>query len=444
MNGTSAPLHRHEGVSSVTSSSAEADAIAALRTARRIASGLLLGMGGVMLLATGLPAWHYVPDSTALEMLRSGARAGVVGGIADWFAVTALFRHPLGLPIPHTAILPRQQKRLGQGLGRFISTQFFTEQDVIRALQSVDVPSMLADALRQPETLAAVTRTIRRTVPSLLDRLEDGRASAAINRALPVLLKGETTAPIMARALRAMVDSELHQEVLSFILDRTKRAVQKREPALRAFIEERVREQGGRVVGWAIGASVAGRVLSALYVELDRVDPRNSELREGFTQWVRQEIDRLETDPARRASLGRGVVDVLGHESLKAWSGELWQKLRSLAEADLEHDDGWSASVIEASLLHLADQMKYEEALRDRITRGISVSVIRVLPSLREKLSGFIASVMGRWDASVLSTKLEQRVGRDLQYIRINGTIVGFLVGAGLDAVLRLCFGPFG
>ncbi|WP_264784642.1 DUF445 domain-containing protein, partial [Asaia bogorensis] len=105
-------------------STTEAEALAALRASRRLAGGLLVGMGGLMVVSAGLPAMGLVKDGLVLEVLRSGARAGVVGGIADWFAVTALFRHPLGLPIPHTAVLPRQQPRLARALGRFVSTQF--------------------------------------------------------------------------------------------------------------------------------------------------------------------------------------------------------------------------------------------------------------------------------------------------------------------------------
>lgn len=425
-------------------STTEAEALAALRASRRLAGGLLVGMGGLMVVSAGLPAMGLVKDGLVLEVLRSGARAGVVGGIADWFAVTALFRHPLGLPIPHTAVLPRQQPRLARALGRFVSTQFFTEEDAGRALASADVARILANLLRQPRTANATASALRRSVPDMLDRLEDGRASAAIAKALPVLARGEASINVITRALRALVEDELHQEVLSALLERFKIAVQKRETTLRSFIEERVREQGGRMIGWAIGPSVANRVITALYLELERIDPQDSELREGFTSWIRAEIDRLEQDPERRARFGDAVSGYLGHDSLKLWWSEIWQRFRTLAEDDLTCENGWSRSVIETALQSLADQLDHDPTMRARLEQTLRTTLVRILPSLRDKLAAYIASVMERWDPAELSARLEQRVGRDLQYIRINGTLVGFVVGAVLDMLMRLCFGHLG
>ncbi|GBR38012.1 hypothetical protein AA101099_0991 [Neoasaia chiangmaiensis NBRC 101099] len=432
---------RSSFLSAPAQSDPDAERLAAFRAARRLASGLLLGMTGGLAVTTALPAWHWVADTTALQILRSGARAGVVGGIADWFAVTALFRRPWGLPIPHTAILPQQKDRLGEALGRFVATQFFTEADVTRALEKVDLPRVIADTLRDENNMQALARTLRLTIPGLIDQLEDGRAVSALERALPVLLQGEDTARLAARSLRALVDSELHQEVLSFLLAKVKSALQKREPILREFIEARVREQGGRVLGWAIGASVAGRVLSALNMELERVDPRDSSLREGFTVWVRKEIDRIEYEPARRAQFVGAVSSVFAHDSLRAWSSELWVRLRNMMQEDLARDEGWSAAVINAGIEHLVDEMASDGALRNRIAQGAALAARRVLPTLRDKLSHYIASVVTRWDEAEMAERLEQRVGRDLQYIRINGTLVGFLAGAALDVISRLFFG---
>ncbi|MFT8769411.1 MAG: DUF445 domain-containing protein [Gluconobacter cerinus] len=407
----------------------------------RLAGGLLIGMGAVATGTTYLAARHFHDDSLALGVLRAGSRAGVVGGLADWFAVTALFRHPMGLPIPHTAILPRQKVRLGQALGRFVSGQFFTDADVHRALSKIDLPGLIADALSEPSTRQTLVATLRASIPSLFDRLEDGRASAALSRALPVLLNGEEIAPLVSRAMRAMVDSEMHQEVLSFLLAKLKATVAAKEGDLRQFVEERVREQGGRFLGWAIGGSVANRVLTALQAEIERIDPMDSDIRHGFTTWVRAEIDRMETDPDRRQDLTRAIGSVLTHSSLKAWSGELWERVRRMAEEDCAKEDGWSASVLDTAITGLATSMRENDPLRERINTTVERMVSKLLPGVRDKLSGFIANVMAGWDGDDLARRLEARVGRDLAYIRVNGTVVGFLAGAGLDLISRLFFG---
>ncbi|WP_256888012.1 DUF445 domain-containing protein [Acidomonas methanolica] len=418
-----------------------ADATPAFRSARRLAGGLLLGMTGGLVLVTALPAFHVVRESGLLRLLRAGFQAGMVGGIADWFAVTALFRHPLGLPIPHTAILPRQKARLGQGLGRFVAGQFFTEDDVTRAIARVGVPDMLAEALRNPENRAALIATVQRALPPIVVLMESGRATCAIRKALPVLLQGEDAARLVARSLRALVDSELHQEVLTFLLARIKHGIHAREPLLRQFIEDRVREQGGRVLGWAIGAGVASRVLTALNMELERIDPSDSSLREGFTNWARQEIDRIEDQPSYRSRLVEAVSGVFTHASLQAWLGELWLRVRDLLIADLGEPQGWSAAVIDAAIEGLAEEFATDETMRRRIEQGTQIAALRLLPTVREMLSHYIAAVVDRWDEVELADRLEQRVGRDLQYIRVNGTLVGFLIGATLDGAARLFFG---
>jgi len=419
----------------------QASARASLRRCRLLATSLLVGMGGITAVGYALPARGIVADGLWFEMLRAGGRAGLVGGIADWFAVTALFRNPMGLPIPHTAILRRQKDRLGDALGRFVAGQFFTEADVERALASVDAPGMIARALGQPSALQTVSRTIRDALPPVFERIEDGRVSAAISRALPQFMGGDDLAPLIARALRALVESDYHQEVLSFLLERIKDGVREKDATLRALIADRVREQGGRFLGWAIGGSIASKVLHALNQELDRVDPLDSALREGFSEWARGEIDRIEHDAERRGEIARAIGGVLTHDSLRAWSLDVWRRARTMAEADMRQEDGWTASAIEVLLTRLVEQLQTDTALRARLDRGIASLVIASLPAARVRLAGFIASVVARWDGAAFVERIELKVGRDLQFIRINGTIVGFLAGIVLEGVLRGVFG---
>ncbi|EFG83533.1 DUF445 domain-containing protein [Novacetimonas hansenii] len=421
---------------------ADRDAWRVLQRYKWSATGLLVGMAGLTVAGYALPASGVMADHAWLDVLRSGAKAGVVGGLADWFAVTALFRRPMGLPIPHTAILPAQQERLAQALGRFVSTNVFTEKDVAVAMQRIDLPSVIGDVLKDPETISTVNRAVIGAVPHMLDRLEDGRASNAISRLVPSLLGGEEIAPIMIRSMRALVDGDRHQEVLSFLLMRLKDGLKSKEPSLRKMIEERVREQGGRILGWAIGGSIATKVLTAASEELDRVDPQNSELREGFTAWVRSEIDRIEQDPERRRDLTGTIMGVLSHDSIRGWSGDIWHRLRQVIETDIARgEEGWTASIVRDALQRLSEQMYHDAQMRQRVNNAAQRMVNSSLPFLRDSMSRFIASVVAGWDANALSDRLELRVGRDLQYVRFNGTLVGFLAGCGLSVLLQLIFG---
>ena len=395
---------------------------------------MLIGMAAVTLAAYGLGRGFWP------GLLQATAKAGLIGGLADWFAVTALFRHPLGLPIPHTAILPAQKERLGRALGNFVANHVFTEADIERAIGGLNLPKLIGGVLSDPQTGALIGRGAASSVPHLLDRLEDGRAGGLLARALPRLLSGETLAPVIARALRTLVDNERHQEVLTFLLAELKAILRAKEAGLRVLIEERVREQGGRLVGWALGGSIATRVLGAMSQELDRTDPDGSEVREAFTAWVRHEIDRIETDPERGREVGDAIRGLVGHESVRAWSAEIWQRARGMIETDLARPDGWFATLIADALPRLGG-LSHDAGARLRLESATRSLVLRALPVLRERMAGFIGSVVGGWDTRMLTEKLELRVGRDLQYVRINGTLVGALVGGAFYLLLRALFG---
>lgn len=216
----------HSAIEWVMTSQPHQDAdFAARQTLRRYknaATGLVGLMAGVTVLGYGAPAAGWVRDGFWLEMLRAGARAGVVGGLADWFAVVALFRRPMGLPIPHTAILPAQKDRLGRALGRFVAGQVFTQKEVERVLGQVDLPAFMADMLDDPGTRDALVKSITRSLPQMLDRLEDGRASNAVARIMPKLLGGSNLAPIIARACVALWMMTSIRKCFPFCLSRSK------------------------------------------------------------------------------------------------------------------------------------------------------------------------------------------------------------------------------
>ena len=246
---------------------------------------------------------------------------------------------------------------------------------------------------------------------------------------------------MIARALRVLVENERHQEVLSFLLGELKAVLASKEAALRLLIEERVREQGGRLLGWALGGSIAGRVLSAMNQELDRTDPTGSELREAFTVWVRHEIDRIETEPARGREVGDAIRGLVGHDSVRSWAAEIWLRSRTMIESDMRRADGWFVTLIADALPRLGAVLTRDVAMRVRIEAATRGLVLRTLPGVRERLAGFIGDVVGNWDSRMIVERLELRVGRDLQYVRINGTLVGAMVGAVFYLLLRAVFG---
>lgn len=413
----------------------DAEARRTLARHRAFATFLLALMAALTL------ATYAMPEGYGTALLQASAKAGFVGGIADWFAVTALFRHPLGIPIPHTAIIPRQKARLGAALGRFVANNVFAPEELARLLERADLPGLLRGFLSDPVMARPAAEGLAALLPRVLDSVEDGRARRLIARLIPRLAGSPAAGRIVARALGTLVDGGRHQEVFGFMLGQLREGLTGREEALRAAIEGRVRKEGGALIGWALGATIARRVISAVNAELEKTAPDGSELRAAFDEWVRREIARMEADPARAAELGAAIGRVLRHESVQGWVWDVWARLRAALAADAAKPGGRAAQVIEGSFANFARLLEEDPAIRARVNQATGAVLASLLPELRKRLSGFIASVVSNWDAATITERLELRVGKDLQYVRVNGTLVGFLVGGALFALLRAVFG---
>ncbi len=413
----------------------DAAARLSLRRHRMFATALLI------LMATLTLCTYALSESWWVDLLQAAAKAGFIGGIADWFAVTALFRHPLGIPIPHTAIIPNHKERLGRALGRFVATHVFTGEEVAGVLQRLDLPGILHRFLADPIAARPAAEALAGMLPKLLATIEDGRARRLIARLVPRMLGGPGAGIVVARALAGLVEGGRHQEVFSFILVEMKRLLAGKEDALRAVIEDRVREQGGRLVGWALGASIARRVLATLTAELDKVSPDGSELRAAFDEWVRREVARMEEEPERAAEVGAAIRRVVGHETVQAWIWDVWSRMRLALEADAARPNGRTVAWLEGALGNLGGMLEADPDSRARVQRVTEGVVESLLPTAQARLADFIASVVAGWDTDTITERLELRVGSDLQYVRVNGTLVGFLVGGLLYALLLAVFG---
>ena len=408
---------------------------AALARQRALATGLLLGMAALMLGSYALPPGYWT------ELLQAAAKAGVVGGIADWFAVTALFRHPLGLPIPHTAIIPAQKDRLGQGLGRFVANHVFTEAEVRRVMGRLDLSAILRGFLGDPAAARPAAEALAATLPRALATLEDGRARRLLARLLPRLAGGPGGARILARVLRTLMEGGRHQQVFDLAVHQIRGLLLAKEDQLRTAIETKVREEGGAFVRWIAGAWVARRILTAINETLAKVEPGDSDLRAAFETWLRAEIDRLETDPERIAQVGAALRAAVAHPTVAAWLGDVWERLKAALAADAANPHGRTVALLEGAFANAGRVLAEDEAARDRLNRMAEGVLLALLPTARLQIADFIAGVVRGWDTRQVVEKIELRVGRDLQYVRMNGTLVGFLVGGALFALLTALFG---
>ena len=402
---------------------------------RRFATTLLLVMAALMLGAYQLPPGYWA------ELLQASAKAGLVGGLADWFAVTALFRRPLGLPIPHTAIIPHQKERLGRGLGRFVGNHVLTEAEVQRLLARVDLAGLLRRVLSDPANTRPFAEALAANLPRLLNAMEDGRARRLMVRLLPRMVSGPAAARLLARMLRTMMAGGQHQAVFGLAVEQIKVLLAAKEEDLRLAIQARVRAEGGALVGWLAGGTVARRILTAINQELEKVEPGDSELRTAFEAWLHTEIDRLENDPERAAAVGAALRKALAHPTVAVWLGDIWGRMKQAVAQDAAAPEGRSVALLSGLFGNLGTMLAEDAAARERLNLWLEGMLRGALPAVQARIAEFIAGVVGRWDTATVVDKIELRVGRDLQFVRVNGTLVGFLAGGALYVLMEAAFG---
>ena len=399
-----------------------------------------LAMAGTLGATVGL---YAVPEPRPfwLDLAHAAAKAGFVGAVADWFAVNALFRYPFGRWTGLGGLLPRQKQRLAGGMGRFVARQFFTPDSIRRAVEGVDVGAAAGRFLSDPASARRTALALAPFVPELLESLADGRARATLARLLPRLVSGPEAGPVLARLLRSFLDGSHHQEVFSEALARLKATLAANEEKLRAAIEARVAEQGGTVVKWVAGAWIARKVLATVNAELAKVEPNDSDLRAAFDAWVSHEIERIEKDPARAAELAAALRRAATHPTVARWLEDAVMRLAQLARFDAEREDGRIVAALEGILARLGRGLSENEATRAGLNRLIEETVAALAPSLQSRIEGFVAEKVHSWSDEDLIERIELKVGRELQLIRLNGTLVGAAVGALLYAALTALFG---
>ena len=396
---------------------------------RVVATGLLIVMAAVFLAA------RYFDDiHPAVGFVRAFAEAAMVGGLADWFAVTALFRHPLGLPIPHTAIVPRNKNRIGDTLARFLLTNFLLPRLIARKMQAVDVAGAVGKFLSQPaEGGGRLKLGASRIIADGLGALDQQRLGGMVKSAIADRLRDLDVAPLLGQALQAALAEGRHQPLLDAMVKWGSKTLELNEH----LIHQMVHDNSNAIVRFTgLDESISKRIvagLSKLLTEMasDETHPIRIRVEEGLAKMA---LD-LQNDPEVKAKVARVRDELLENTAVKRWLDGLWEQGRSALLKAARDPETMLAGRIGELVTQFGTMLGEDEGLKRTLNRYARRAVVGMVDSYGETALKLVSDTIRGWDAKTITDRLENAVGDDLQYIRINGTLVGGLVGVLIHTV---------
>jgi uncharacterized membrane-anchored protein YjiN (DUF445 family) len=400
-----------------------------LTVARRRATALLAAVTALFVAVTAVGV-----HGTFLGYVQAGAEAAMVGGVADWFAVTALFRHPLGVPIPHTALIVERKDQFAATLGQFVQENFLNADVLAERIRAARLVTRLATWLADKDNAARFAGHAADLVVTGAEALRDEDVQRVLTAELTRALDAVEVAPLAGRALRVIIAGGHHAELFNTIVSAADHYLADHYADLRELFEA----ESPRWVPDAVYRAVFDRLHARLRQRLAAMaaDP-DDETRRQFDEWIAALPDRLETDPELRERGERIKRDVLSSAGLRDWSSSLWQRAKDALRAQAADPDSELRSRLADALVAAGWRLGSDRRLQEGLERMVESGARALADQFHDELAGLVTGTIQRWDAAETSTQLELLLGPDLQYIRINGTVVGAGVGLALHAIAQ-------
>jgi uncharacterized membrane-anchored protein YjiN (DUF445 family) len=400
---------------------------AELRRVKAVATLVLVGT-----LALFVTAKMLLPMHPAFGFVAAFAEAATIGGLADWYAVVALFRRPLGLPIPHTAIIQSNQHRIADKLGEFIELHFLEEAPVEAKLRQIDFASFIADWLRDRKRSADLARFTLRLLPEAVNATETSGLMTFITRRITSQLQSIDLAPLAAGTLRAFVAEGRHQGLLDDILRVVHRSLT--EPETMAVIRDKIRAEMPTLLKlYRADKFLVNRIVASAtkFFEQVRNDPQHP-FRGEFDRMLLSFVDRLGTDRAIAGRIDGLKRDLLARPELADLARNIWSNTRSFIERSASGETQVLQQHLAGMFTKAGEALAADPELRAEINQGFVAVLRSFIADQKSGVSSFIADQVKAWDMGQLISLIEINIGRDLQYIRFNGSLIGGLAGLGL------------
>jgi uncharacterized membrane-anchored protein YjiN (DUF445 family) len=405
---------------------------------RTLATGLLVTMVAVFVAARS-----YESAFPVLSWVRAFAEAAMVGALADWFAVVALFRHPLGLPIPHTAVIPRRKNEIARSLAAFVQDNFLTAEKITEKIRSAGLSRRLAEWLSSETHADLLARKLTAGLPRLLDALDEDGMRGFLRDQAVAQIRRVPLAPLAGRLLGILSENGRDQEILDHALRVARQTVGQNKPLITAKIAEELAVipdfPGVAELKGALCRSLAGKIVEKVQGTLDDIlaDPDHV-VRTQFDERLERFVADLKKSPEMAARAEQLKEGFLTNATLLSSLEALWTALKSEILADVTAENSRIHGQLGATIRQIGSALAGDDAFRARLDGWIEGAVQNVLATHGHELGNMIRETVEGWDGREVAEKLESQVGSDLQFIRINGTVVGGLVGVVIHAVSRL------
>lgn len=391
---------------------------------KRLATGLFMGVTAVFV-ATLL----YPGNSPAIPYIRATAEAAMIGALADWFAVTALFRYPLGIKIPHTAIIPRRKTQIGVTLGRFFQSNFLNGEVISRKLAGLHLSSRIASWLTFPENSGQVAQIITSGAPVLIRVIEDDTIKGFISRSVYKHLNAVPFAPLASQLITAVMTREKGRLLLIQLIALIGQFTRENEPIVR----ERIRKE----TPWWLPVPIDDKVFQRLMAHIETltveiVSDDDHPLHLKFIATVEKFAVDLQSSDDVMAKVEAVKLDVLESIIVPDTVSHLWQELKETLLTSTVLDSSTVQETLQEGIARIGEALSRHPELLAQIDLAIQDIVCRILESHGAAVNALIEQTVGEWDPDATARRIEMHIGRDLQYIRINGTVIGGLIGLAL------------
>ncbi|WP_036483488.1 MULTISPECIES: DUF445 domain-containing protein [unclassified Mycobacterium] len=417
-----------------TESEADRERRRALRRMKAVALGFLIGATVIFLACTwlqsrGVTGW--------VGYVRAAAEAGMVGALADWFAVTALFKHPLGIPIPHTAIIKRKKDQLGEGLGTFVRENFMSPEVVATKLRDAEVAGRMGKWLCEyshAERVAAEVSTVLRV---LVEMLRDEDVQHVLDRMIVKRIAEPQWGPPVGRVLSGLLAEQRQEALLQLLADRAFQWSLNAGEVIERVIERDSPSWSPRWVDHLVGDRIHRELMD--FTDKVRRDP-NHELRRSATKFLFEFADDLQHDEATIARAERVKEQIMARDEVTKAAETAWTAAKRIVLESVDDPSSALRTRIADSVVRIGESLRDDAALRDKVDNWIVRAAQHLVAQYGTEITAIITETIERWDADEASRRIELHVGRDLQFIRINGTVVGALAGLVIYSVAQLLF----